>query len=227
MGDLVHKTKVVPFIDFAKANEWTQIKKSTAFTLTTNPQTKTFDFISSEQPEEEIDSYQPSLTQNLTMFKDEPDYEGIFGMLYELPIGEAAHRPALLVFYHETAKRTTERTETRDVYEPTSDEELDVGKTYYEKDGDLYNEVDDPQEEEIGGYYEKRTESVTVTETATVYKAWKIDALVKVNQMDTVNEQIDFDLSFNNIKRGAAEIVDGKPVFTEGTFSNGTFTPAA
>lgn len=177
MGDLVKKTKIVPFLNTSATSTpvWTQIKKSTSFDLNTNPQVKTFDFISSEQPEEEIDSYQPNLAQALTMFKGEPDYQHIFDMLYELPTGANAHRDVLIVFYQETAEYTPE------------------GET----------------------------------ESETVYKAWKVDSLVKVNQLETTNEQINFELGFNSIKRGAAEIVSNAPVFTEGTFSNGTFTPAA
>ena len=176
MGDLVKKTQIVPFINTGTlaAPVWTQIKKSTSFDLATNPQIKTFDFISSEQPEEEIDSYQPNLSQALTMFKGEDDYQHVFDMLYELPTGANAHRDVLIVFYQETAEYTPE------------------------------------------------------SETAeTVYKSWKVDALVKVNQLETTNEQINFELGFNSIKRGAVEIVSGSPSFTEGTFSNGTFTPAA
>ena len=174
---LIHKTKFVPFIDVSTTTtpSWVQIKKSTTFSLAFNPQTKTFDFISSENPEEEIDSYQPNLAQALTMFKGEPDYQHIFDMLYELPTGANAHRDVLIVFYQETA-----------VYTPEGE-----------------------------------------TESETVYKAWKIDSLVKINQLETTNEQINFELGFNSIKRGAAEIVSGSPSFTEGTFSNGTFTPAA
>lgn len=172
MGDLIHKSKVVPFLGKNGVNpDWTQIKKSTTFTLALNPQTKTFDFISDEQPTEEIESYQPNLAQSLTMFKDEPDYEQIFEMVDELPTGEAAHRPVLVVFYKHTAT-----------------------------------------------YIDSGTEK-------TVYKAWKVDALVKLNQMDTVNENIDFDLGFNNRERGAVEIVNGKPSFIKGTINNGTFTP--
>lgn len=142
--------------------------------MSTNPQTKTFDFISSEQPEEEIDSYQPSLSQSLTMFKGENDYQHIFDMLFELPTGEKAHRDVLLVFYQEEATYSPEEEGTPKI----------------------------------------------------CYKAWKVDSLVKVNQMDTVNEQIDFDLSFNNIVRGAVEVGEnGKLAFTEGTFADTTFTP--
>ena len=84
MGDLIHKSKVVPFLGKNGVTpDWTQIKKSTTFTLALNPQTKTFDFISDEQPTEEIESYQPNLAQSLTMFKDEPDYEQIFEMVDE------------------------------------------------------------------------------------------------------------------------------------------------
>ena len=54
---LIHKTKFVPFIDVSTTTtpSWKQIKKSTTFSMAFNPQTKTFDFISSENPEEEID----------------------------------------------------------------------------------------------------------------------------------------------------------------------------
>lgn len=178
MSDLIHKTKVVPFINTGTKSTpvWTQIKKSTSFTLSMNPQTKTFDFISSENPQNEIDSYQPSLAQELTMFKGEPDYEAIFSMLYKRATGADAHRDALIVFYKETA-----------IYTPSGSEE-----------------------------------------STTVYMAWKIDALITINQMDTVNENIGFDLGLNEIEEGAVEIgTGGAPTFTKGTFNNGEFTPAA
>ena len=98
---LIHKTKFVPFIDVSTTTtpSWKQIKKSTTFSMAFNPQTKTFDFISSENPEEEIDSYQPSLSQSLTMFDDEPDFQTIFDMAFHLPTGGEAHRNVLLAFY--------------------------------------------------------------------------------------------------------------------------------
>lgn len=174
MGDLVKKTKVVPFINTGTSSNptWTQIKKSTSFTLSMNPQTKTFDFISSETPQNEIDSYQPSLAQSLTMFKGEPDYEAIFDMLFHRATGADAHRDALIVFYKES-----------------------------------YTTSDEP--------------------TATYFKAWKIDALVTINQMDTVNENIDFDLALNEITDGAVTVSSGAPAWVAGTWNGGTFTPAA
>lgn len=104
---LIHKTKFVPFIDVAASGtpSWKQIKKSTTFSLAFNPQTKTFDFISSENPEEEVDSYQPALSQSLTMFDDEEDFKTIFDMCFNLPTGGDAHKNVLLVFY--ASKYTT------------------------------------------------------------------------------------------------------------------------
>lgn len=174
MGDLVKKTKVVPFINTGTSESptWTQIKKSTSFTLSMNPQTKTFDFISSETPQNEIDSYQPSLAQSLTMFKGEPDYDAIFDMLFHRVTGADAHRDALIVFYKES-----------------------------------YTTSDDP--------------------VVVYYKAWKIDALVTINQMDTVNENIDFDLALNEITDGAVTVSSGSPTWKAGTWNGDTFTPAA
>ena len=174
MSDLVHKTKVVPFLDIGKtATKWMQIKKTTAFALAMNPQTKTFDFISDVTPTEEIDSYQPSLSQSLTMLKGEPDYQEIFDMLYELPTGAKAHRPALIVFYQES------------------------------------------------GTMEEEGENIEI------FKAWHLNALVKVNQMDTVNETIDFDLSFSERKTGAVKLVNGEPVFIAGYWTDGKFNATA
>ena len=175
MSDLIKKTKVVPFINTGTKDQpkWTQIKKTTTFTLTMNPQTKTFDFISSETPQNEIDSYQPSLAQSLTMFKGEPDYEVIFDMLYKRATGADAHRDILIAFYKEKGAYT-------------------------------------PQGE---------------TESIPCYKAWKIDALVTINQMDSVNENIDFDLALNEITNGAITInATGEPTFIKGSFEGEVFT---
>ena len=132
MGDLIKKTKIVPFINTGtSANPvWTQIKKSTSFTLSMNPQTKTYDFISSENPQNEIESYQPSLAQSLTMFKGEPDYEAIFDMVFTRATGESAHRDALICFYKEQG--TTGGTVS---YKLTADTAIAPAKTYYTRSG--------------------------------------------------------------------------------------------
>jgi hypothetical protein len=220
MGDLIKKTKIVPFINTGTAQNpvWTQIKKSTSFTLAMTPQTKTFDFISSETPQNEIDSYQPSLAQSLTMFKGEPDYEAIFDMLFARATGADAHRDTLICFYKEQG--STAGTVS---YVDTSDVAIDPDKTYYTKSGDVYTAVDIPVLEDIDEYYEKVESGGT-----TVYKAWKIDALVTLNQLDSVNESIDFDLALNEITNGAVSVsAQGVPTFLVGTWSGNTFTPAA
>ena len=176
MSDLVKKSKIVPFIDStpSSAATWVQIKKSTTFTLSMNPQTKTYDFIADEQPVTEIDSYQPSLAQSLTMFKGEPDYENMFDMLFDEASGEKAHRKMLVVFYQEKGSYTPAQSETA---------------------------VD-------------------------CWKAWQPDATISFNQLDSVNQSIDFDCNFGNKKKGAVTVSDGVPTFIEGTWSGTTFTPA-
>ena len=167
---LVHKTKVVPFVNVGtdSAPDWRRIEKSKTFTLSMNPQVKTYDYISSEIPEEEITGYQPSLAQSITMLKGSDDYDVFFNMLFTLPTGEKAHRDAMVAFYQEKGK----------------------------------NGSDD------------------------VYKAWKVDALVKISQMDTVDESINFDLSFNKITIGALSFASGKAEFIKGEWAGDTFAPA-
>ena len=171
---LIHKTKFVPFIDVSSTTtpSWVQIKKSTTFSLAFNPQTKTFDFISSENPEEEIDSYQPALSQSLTMFDDEPDFQTVFEMAYHLPTGGDAHKDVLLVFY--AKKHVTED-----------------------------------------------------TTPVTYYAAWKVNSVVKLGTLDSVNQSIDFDLALNERTEGAVTVANGVPTFVAGTWSGDEFTPAA
>lgn len=168
---LIKKTKFVPFIEVGET--WKQIKKSTTFSMAFNPQTKTFDFISSENPEEEIDSYQPALSQSLTMFDDEDDFKAIFDMCFNLPTGGDAHKDVLLVFYASS----------------------------YTASGS-------------GG--------------ATYYKAWKVDSVVKLGTLDSVNQSIDFDLALNKHDTGAVTVAGtGAPTWVAGTWNGDTFTPTA
>ena len=216
---LIHKTKFVPFIDVSKTSSpsWVQIKKSTTYSLALNPQTKTFDFISSENPEEEIDSYQPALSQSLTMFDDEPDFATVFDMVYHLPTGGDAHRNVLLCFYASKQNVNT--------YALTEDEDIVAGKTYYTRSGSegsyVYTAVENPVKASLGTYYE-------VTATTTYYKAWKVDSVLKLGTLDSVAQSIDFDCALNNRTEGAVTVsAQGVPTFIAGTWSGDTFTPAA
>lgn len=215
---LIHKTKFVPFIDVSETSSpiWKQIKKSTTFSLAFNPQTKTFDFISSENPEEEIDSYQPALSQSLTMFDNEDDFKTIFDMCYKLPVGGDAHRNVLLAFYASKSEVNT--------YALTEDEDIVEDKTYYTRSGTspnyVYTPVQGPVKASLGTYYE-------VDDTTTYYKAWKVDSVVKLGTLDSVNNSIDFDLALNDRDEGAVTVADGVPTWVAGTWNGDVFTPAA
>ena len=214
---LIHKTKFVPFIDVSTTTtpSWKQIKKSTTFSMALNPQTKTFDFISSENPEEEIDSYQPALSQSLTMFDDEDDFKTIFDMVFNLPTGGEAHRNVLLAFY---ACKDTQPT----TFALTSDEDIVAGKTYYTRSGTspdyVYTPVDTPVKADLSNYYE-------ATAYTTYYKAWKVDSVVKLGTLDSVNQSIDFDLALNEHETAAVTVTDSVPTWVPGTWSGDTFTP--
>ena len=73
-------------------------------------------------------------------------------------------------------------------------------------------------------YAEKGTGASESTE---YYKAWKVDSVVKLGTLDSVNQSIDFDLALNNHETGAVTIAAGSPTWVAGTWSANTFTPAA
>jgi len=109
MGDgIVKKWKVAPFLDIeaspnadTKKPEWARIKKATAFDLAMNPSTSDFDYIADETPTTELDHYKPTLSQPLTMYKGEKDYEFVFNKFYNLQVGDDAKTNFLLVFFQE------------------------------------------------------------------------------------------------------------------------------
>lgn len=100
---IVKKFKIAPFLNKGTSNapEWVRLKKSTAFDLAMNPETKEYDYICDESPTTELDKYKPSLNQSITMYKGEPDYDFIFEKFYNLDIGSAAETDFLLAFFME------------------------------------------------------------------------------------------------------------------------------
>lgn len=115
MSEYVTKKRIVPFIDTsaegATSPVWTPVKKATAFSISLNPQTQTFDFISEDTTQTEVTYYQPSIDQEVTMFKGEPDYDAFFNLVYNLPTGTAAHRDLLIAFYQEKGTESGGSTE--------------------------------------------------------------------------------------------------------------------
>lgn len=216
--DLIKKTKFVPFINKAASSpaDWVRISKSTTYSLAFNPQTKTFDFISSEAPEEEVDSYQPALSQSLTMFKNEPDFDLIWDMCFNLPTGQDAHKDVLMGFYANYYDLYT--------YAASEDESVVAGKDYYTRTGSegsyVYTKVTNPTgNPSESNYYEVDT-------TTRYYEAWLVDSVVKLGTLDSVAQSITFDLALNNHVTGALYIDSNKPKWQAGTWANGVFTPS-
>jgi len=100
-GTMIKKYHVALFLNGGteSALEWKQIKKSTDNTITMNAETQTFDYITDESPTTEINRYAPSLSQPITMYKGEPDYEFVFDKFFNQAVGAAAHSDILIVFY--------------------------------------------------------------------------------------------------------------------------------
>lgn len=77
---------------------WVRIKKSTALTISLNPETEDFDYIADESKTTELKDYKPSIDQPLTMYENEPDYQYVFDKFYELKTGNEAHSEVLVAF---------------------------------------------------------------------------------------------------------------------------------
>ena len=100
-GTMIKKYHVALFLNGGTTDvpKWKQIKKSTDNTITMNAETQTFDYITDEAPTTEINRYAPSLSQPITMYKGEPDYEFVFDKFFNQAVGAAAHSDILIVFY--------------------------------------------------------------------------------------------------------------------------------
>lgn len=103
MSEMVKKHQIALFLNKGTSSsaEWVRIKKSTAFDLQLNPETQEYDYIADESPTTELKKYKPSLSQSLTMYKGEPDYELVFDKFFNLKTGSDAKSEVLIVFYHE------------------------------------------------------------------------------------------------------------------------------
>lgn len=98
---IVKKHMIAVFLDTGNdlANpNFVRIKKSVEFSLALNPETVVYDYIADESPTEELDKYKPSISQPLTMYKGEPDFDMIFDRFFNLDVGLDAHARVMLVF---------------------------------------------------------------------------------------------------------------------------------
>ena len=98
---LVKKNKIAVFLDVGAG--YKRIKKSETLTISMNPDEQDYDYIADESPTTEVDSYKPSIDQDLTMYKGSDDYEMVFPYLYERKVGSEAHAKCMIVFMQEPA----------------------------------------------------------------------------------------------------------------------------
>lgn len=105
-GTMIKKHHVALFLNTGTVVSpvWKQIKKSTDNIIAMNPETKVYDYIVDESPTTEIDRYSPSLSQPITMYKGEDDYEYIYSKFFAQAVGADARSEILVVFYgHESS----------------------------------------------------------------------------------------------------------------------------
>ena len=95
------KTEFIPFLDVSGGTgtaTWKRIDRSTIFALNPNPQTEERDYISYESPVTEIVSYKPELPQEIAIYEGNPIYDFIFGLFYDLPVGDSVMVKSLMCF---------------------------------------------------------------------------------------------------------------------------------
>ena len=104
MMEKLKKHQFIPFLDVsgtkgdAWAPVWKRIDLSTIFELDPKPQTETMDYISWEVPVEEVERYMPELPQEVALYEGDPIYDFVFGLLYDLPVGDGVKVPLLMCF---------------------------------------------------------------------------------------------------------------------------------
>lgn len=79
--------------------DFIRLKKSTVLTVSTNPETETYDYIADESPTEELKRYKKAIDQDLTAIKGEPDFELIWPYYYDMKVGQAAKTEVMLVYF--------------------------------------------------------------------------------------------------------------------------------
>lgn len=200
MGQTINKTQIIPFISATKtgAMDWVRIRKTGQFSLGTNPETEEYDFIDQKEKSTVIKSYAPSVDLSIVMQKGEKDYNLLFPIFFDLPTGGDAERPALIIFSQEAG--VIKERHTVKVHDDTTDpnnENPDLMIDKVDNDGNVVTEE---------------------VETA-VYYAWSGNALLTPNTLDSVAATIDVSVNFTGIKKGGIKIIDKKPVFIEGEWS--------
>lgn len=100
-GTMIKKHHVLLFVNSGTPSVpvWTRIRKSTDLTIAQNTETRDFDYIEDESPSTEADRVKPSLSQPITMYKGNPDFEFFYSKFYNQSVGADAHAEILVVFF--------------------------------------------------------------------------------------------------------------------------------
>lgn len=99
-GEQIKKYHVALFVKKASGT-YTQISKSTDNTITMNAETVDRDFIVDKSPTTLVDRYKPSLSEPITLFKGDDDYEFFWDLFYNQKAGSDALGKVLVVFMNE------------------------------------------------------------------------------------------------------------------------------
>lgn len=94
----------------SSAPSWVQIEKSTDNTITMNAETEDRDFIVDTSPTTELKRYKPSLSEPVTLYKGNPDYEMLWDDFYNQKVGSSAVHELLVVFMNETGTGSDDET---------------------------------------------------------------------------------------------------------------------
>ena len=97
--------KSVAFLVNTSATEgtysWLRIKKSTLFTISYNPELADYDYIADETKTSEVDSYAPTIEQDIGILPDEEDYEFFNTFRKGRFTGTDAHKTFAVVYIND------------------------------------------------------------------------------------------------------------------------------
>lgn len=99
-GEQIKKYHVALFVK-KTSGTYVQISKSTDNTITMNAETVDRDFIVDKSPTTLVERYKPSLSEPITLFKGDLDYEFFWDLFYSQKTGANAQGKILVVFMNE------------------------------------------------------------------------------------------------------------------------------
>ena len=112
MADIT-RDKFIPFIDVSEepgggTYKWVPVDLSTTFELQYNPQTETYSYICYANDTTLINSYQPSMDQEIRIDGSNALFKWMLGYMRSMPTGSDAQRPLMLVYPDVTTGQATE-----------------------------------------------------------------------------------------------------------------------